>query len=222
MPRPISRYLPPEFTQLDILYEDEYCIAINKPSGLLSVPGRGEDKQDCMYSRLLQSHPSALVVHRLDMATSGILLFALDKSFQRSMSKLFEERQVSKTYIAKVYGRVHSKNGTINQPLIADWKNRPKQKIDYEYGKPSITHFERLKICEDGNSIVKLKPVTGRSHQLRVHMSSLGHPVLGDIFYCTLDSYKASKRLLLHSERLKFKHPVTGNTVCIQCPADFI
>lgn len=222
MPHPVFKYQPPEFVHLDILYEDQYCIAVNKPSGLLSVPGRGEDKKDCMLSRLHLSHPGALVVHRLDMSTSGILLFALTKEFQSKMSKLFEQKKVHKSYIAKVYGKLKSKEGSINQPLICDWRNRPKQKIDYSHGKPSTTRYKRLDITADGNSVVELYPITGRSHQLRVHMSSIGHPVLGDVFYSIPDSYKASSRLLLHSHNLSFSHPLDNSLVDIQCKADFL
>jgi len=214
-------YNPPAHTTLDILYEDEHLIILNKPAGLLSVPGRGEDKQDCMISRLQLQYPQALTVHRLDMPTSGILVFALSKSMQREMGKLFEQRKVSKSYIAKVHGQIKSATGTIEQPLITDWNNRPKQKIDYLHGKPSTTRYRLSSHNEDNSSTVQLEPVTGRSHQLRVHMSSLGHPILGDELYGTAASKQASERLLLHAQGICFLHPVTNKSVEVFCQAEF-
>lgn len=216
-----AQYNPPVHSGLDILYQDQYFIAVNKPPGLLSVPGRGSDKSDCMISRVQLEYPDALVVHRLDMATSGILLFALDKQSQRIMSECFASREITKEYLARVSGRVVIEKDTISQPLIADWPNRPKQKIDYKQGKPSLTRYERIAIDSDGNSTVRLYPVTGRSHQLRVHLSSIGNPILGDELYGTFASRNASNRLLLHATRLSFIHPYNREAVDIQCPAEF-
>jgi len=215
-------YNPPPHNKLDILYQDKDLIALNKPSGLLSVPGRGNDKQDCMLSRLQLEQPHALVIHRLDMATSGLLLFALSKEMQRRMSMMFEKKQIYKQYIAKVHGVLRENKGMIDQPLITDWKNRPKQKIDYNIGKPSQTKYTLLTIDEKNNSIVKLEPTTGRSHQLRVHMSSLGHPILGDELYGTRQTRNASQRLLLHAEKISFKHPLSHKQINIICGVDFI
>lgn len=215
-------YKPPVHIALDILYEDEHLLVVNKPSGLLSVPGRGDDKQDCMISRLQLKYPQALTIHRLDMPTSGILVFALNKPMQREMGKLFEQRKINKSYIAKAYGHIKSEKGTIEQPLITDWKNRPKQKIDYLNGKPSTTRYMVTSHNADNSSTVQLEPVTGRSHQLRVHMSSLGYPILGDELYGTTASKQASKRLLLHAQGICFLHPVTHKPVKIACKPDFV
>lgn len=215
-------YNPPPHTSLDILYQDEHLVVLNKPSGLLSVPGRGEDKQDCMLSRLQLEYTGALAVHRLDMPTSGILIFALNKESHRELSKLFQQRKIVKQYIAKVQGKLEYNTGIIEQPLITDWPNRPKQKIDYKSGKASTTRYKLLSHTEDNSSIVQLQPVTGRSHQLRVHMSSLGHPILGDELYGTAESRNASSRLLLHSEAITFTHPVTHNIISLNSQADFL
>ncbi len=214
-------YKPPPHTRLDILYQDEQLIILNKPSGLLSVPGRGDEKQDCMLSRLQMEHPQALVIHRLDMPTSGIIMFALNREMQRQMSILFEKKQIKKQYIAKVFGALQQSKGIIEEPLITDWINRPKQKIDYKIGKPSTTHYTLISIDQAENSLVKLEPVTGRSHQLRVHMLSLGHPVIGDQLYAPDQSTDTSHRLLLHAEKISFIHPVNKLTIDISCTADF-
>lgn len=218
---PSLTYKPPAHTQLHILYQDDQLIILNKPAGLLSVPGRGEDKQDCMLSRLQLEFPTALTVHRLDMPTSGILVFALNKEIQASLSSLFETRQIQKKYIAKIFGQPANIKGTIHQPLMTDWPNRPKQKIDYKNGKPSTTHYQFLCSDKSGNSTVELKPVTGRSHQLRVHMSSLGHPILGDELYGTQQSRSASYRLMLHAQEIEFIHPGTHKKINIVCVEDF-
>ncbi len=225
-------YTPPPHIAPEILFEDKHIIIINKPAGLLSVPGRGDDKQDCMLSRCQLEHPNALIVHRLDMSTSGIIIFALTKEMQRELSILFEKRQIQKQYIARVHGILREKKGTINQPLITNWQQRPKQKIDYKIGKPSTTNYELLETTDNKNStassspikssLVRLQPVTGRSHQLRVHMSSLGHPILGDQLYGTPLSRTASHRLLLHAQKISFTHPATHNLIRINCEADFM
>jgi len=196
-------------------------IILNKPSGLLSVPGRGEEKQDCMLSRLQAEQPAAQVVHRLDMPTSGIIIFALNKAMQRALSILFEKRQIRKQYIARVHGILKNKKGLINQPLITNWLQRPRQKIDYKTGKPSVTQYELISTRDDNSSLVKLLPITGRSHQLRVHMSSLGHQILGDELYGTFSSRQASQRLLLHAEKIVFLQPITDILIDINCKAEF-
>ncbi len=220
MLRPLI-YNPPLHTKLDILYEDSDIIALNKPSGLLSVPGRGEDKQDCMLSRLQQDYAQALVIHRLDMSTSGIILFALNKAAQVEMGKLFEQKHIQKKYIAKVHGKPVEISGIINQPLMTDWPNRPRQKIDYRSGKPSQTKYTLISTDEDNNSLIMLQPVTGRSHQLRVHMSSLGHAILGDELYGTAQTRNASNRLLLHARNICFIHPMTEKMINIDCDITF-
>lgn len=221
MLQPVA-YSPPDHTKLDILYQDVNLIILNKPSGLLSVPGRGAEKQDCMLSRLQSEHPGALVIHRLDMPTSGIIMFALNKEMQKGMGYLFENKLIYKQYIAKVHGVLKENKGLVDQPLITDWVNRPRQKIDYKHGKASQTKFTLVSTVNEKNSIVKLEPITGRSHQLRVHMSSLGHAILGDDLYGTYQTSNASPRLLLHAEKISFTDPLTSKVINIHCPVDFI
>jgi len=214
-------YDPPEHNGLDVLYKDEYLIIVNKPTGLLSVPGRGIEKSDCLLSRVQLEYPDADIVHRLDMPTSGIIIFALTSEVQRALSMLFEKKDIQKQYIAKVYGELDSHKGVINLPLITDWPNRPRQKIDFMDGKPSKTGYELISTDNEGNSLVKLLPITGRSHQLRVHMAALGNPILGDTLYGTDESREASTRLLLHAEKITFIHPITNTEININCPAEF-
>ena len=199
-------YNPPTTPWLDIIYSDQDILVLNKPSGLLSVPGRKPEHQDSLYSRVLEQYPLAQVVHRLDMATSGLIVFALRKKAESELKRQFRERIPKKTYYAKVYGIPEQKSGTVELPLICDWPNRPKQKVCHEHGKPSTTHYEVVETYES-SSLVKLTPITGRSHQLRVHMLALGHPILGDKFYAHEKAFSMSNRLLLHAETLIFLHP---------------
>lgn len=200
-----------------VLYQDDALLIANKPAGLLAVPGRGEDKQDCLIARLQSSFPDALVVHRLDMATSGLMVFARGAAMQRSLSQLFQERLVSKRYIAILSGRLENEAGEVALPLICDWPNRPKQKVDHALGKPSLTRYRMLGL-EGGNTRVELEPVTGRSHQLRVHMAEIGHPILGDPLYGDVAS---APRLLLHAAMLAFAHPVSGAPLNFTSPPPF-
>ncbi len=203
--------MPPADTGLDILYQDELLIAVNKPSGLLSVPGRGADKQDCMITRIQQHFADALTVHRLDMETSGILLFARNKTIHRLLSRAFQEREVGKQYTAVIAGALEKEAGEVNLPLICDWPNRPRQKVDHEVGKPSLTRYQYLSYNVQLNATrVALFPVTGRSHQLRVHMLSLGHPILGDPLYAPPDVQAKASRLQLHANKMVIQHPVSG------------
>jgi tRNA pseudouridine32 synthase/23S rRNA pseudouridine746 synthase len=191
---------------LDFVYQDESLLVVNKPAGLLAVPGRGANKQDCLSSRVQLEFPDALVVHRLDMATSGLMLFARGVEIQRIFSQMFRERKVEKRYVAVVAGHIEPAFGEVDLPIVADWPNRPLRKIDVEHGKPSLTRY--LVLNSFGNSSrVELEPVSGRTHQLRVHMMSIGHPILGDALYG--DASTAS-RLLLHACSLSFIHPLTG------------
>lgn len=177
-------------------------LVVNKASGLLSVPGRGPDKQDCLIHRVQAQYPDALAVHRLDMSTSGLLLLARNREMHRELSRLFEQRKVSKRYIAIVAGRLAEDCGAIDLPLICDWPNRPRQKVDFALGKPSQTTYRLLAYDPERDcSRVELTPLTGRSHQLRVHMQSLGHPILGDELYGIETS---APRLLLHATCLGF------------------
>ncbi|MCR9215435.1 MAG: pseudouridine synthase [Proteobacteria bacterium] len=213
----MTPYSPP-LQPLVILYEDEYLIAIDKPSGLLSVPGHGEERKDCAESRCRADYPSALTIHRLDMETSGILLLALSSKTQQEMSRLFRERQIEKRYEAWVAGEVSDEKGEIDLPLIKDWPNRPRQKVDMALGKPSLTHWQRVEI-RNGASRLALFPKTGRSHQLRVHLQAIGHPILGDGLYAPPELASAVPRLQLHAERLAFTHPITKAEIAIDCPS---
>lgn len=215
-------YKPPLHNGLDILYRDTYLIAVNKPSGLLSVPGRGDDKQDCMISRIQLEYPDALTIHRLDMETSGILLVARSKQSQREMGKLFEKRQVEKTYIAVVEGELNETSGEINLSLSADWPNRPRQKVDMENGKTARTHFQKQHYDPNTQTTrVILTPTTGRSHQLRVHMAAMGHAIAGDRLYSINKHRHKYTRLLLHATKMRFIHPHTGEKILIECRETF-
>jgi len=215
-------YCPPPHAPLEFLYVDDHLLVVNKPSGLLTVPGRGTEKQDCLWLRLQQSHPEALVVHRLDMETSGIVLFARDTGTQSQLGKQFAGREIDKTYVAIVEGRPQPAQGEIDLPLIADWPNRPKQKGDHERGKPSRTRYRVLDSDDaSGTSRVELKPVTGRSHQLRVHMMSLGHPIIGDRLYGQELETGNGGRLMLHASELAFTHPRTGAVTRLESAAPF-
>jgi len=219
--RPTHFYQPPPDKDITLLFEDEHLLVVNKPNGLLSVPGNSPEKKDCMESRLQAEFLEALTVHRLDMSTSGILLFARNKTMHSAMSKLFAERKISKTYIAVVDGIIQQDSGEINAPLMVDWPNRPMQNIDDE-GKPSCTHYEVIsRDTKTNTSRVQLTPITGRSHQLRVHMMSLGHPILGDEFYAPDEAFHKSNRLLLHAAKLSFVHPITQIPIHIDCPPNF-
>jgi len=216
------RYQPPAQTSLQPLFEDDYLLAFCKPTGLLSVPGRGPDKSDCMSTRVQYIFPGSRIVHRLDMETSGLMLFARNIESQRLVSKLFEAREIKKTYVALVTGRPKPENGIIDAPLIADWPNRPRQKIDLLHGKPSQTRYRLLRYLESRNvSRLELNPVTGRSHQLRVHLHFLGHPILGDNLYSLPGSPGNSDRLMLHATRLELTHPFTRKPLVLTSPEPF-
>ena len=199
-------YSPPT-EPLEILHDDAQIVVVNKPAGLLSVPGKGAYLADCLISRLQVAFPDALLVHRLDRDTSGIMIFGLTRHAQRHLGLQFEKRQAKKTYVARVHGRMEPGSGTIDLPLIVDWENRPRQMVDHDRGKPAVTDWRVLK-HEGDTSRVRLFPKTGRSHQLRVHMLELGHPILGDPLY-TSDA-DLWPRMMLHSEELRIKHPDGG------------
>jgi len=216
-----ATYQPPKHTGLDILFQDEYLFIVNKPAELLLVPGNAPEKKDCMVSRCQAEFDDMFVVHRLDMSTSGIILLARQKDSLRTMNQLFATRQVSKTYIAIVDGLVKQDTGEINQPLMVDWPNRPRQKIDSE-GKASCTQYQVLKRDKNKQTTrIQLTPITGRSHQLRVHMAWLGHAILGDEFYAPDEAFHKADRLLLHASRLSFKHPITHQEIDIHCLPQF-
>ncbi len=202
-----SDYCPPN-TPLEIVHHDHELLIVNKPSGLLSVPGKGEHLADCLIARVQAAFPEALLIHRLDRDTSGVMAFALTPHAQRHIGLQFEKRQTKKTYIAWVHGEVQEKTGTVDLPLIVDWPNRPRQKVCHETGKQAVTDW-RVVRYDNGQTKVRLYPQTGRSHQLRVHMLALGHPIMGDPFYATGEALNAP-RLMLHAEQLKLRHPDGG------------
>ncbi len=204
-----------------LLYADASLLVANKPSRLLSVPGRGE-KQDCLIRRVQTEYHDALIVHRLDYDTSGLLVLARGKAMHRALSILFQERQVEKRYVAVVDGRMENEAGEVNLPLIVDWPNRPRHIVDFNIGKPSLTLYRVLSYdAETYTTRVALTPETGRTHQLRVHMQSLGHPILGDTLYATEEALAKADRLQLHAEFLSFAHPQTGEILRFDCPAEF-
>lgn len=214
----MTEYSPPD-TSLDILHEDHEILVVNKPAGLLSVPGKGPELADCLIARLEAVYPQVLLVHRLDRDTSGVMVFGLTPHAQRHLGLQFEKRQTKKTYLARVAGRLEPKTGTVDLPLIVDWPNRPLQKVDHETGKPAVTDWRVMK-ASDEESRVKLYPQTGRSHQLRVHMLALGHPILGDPLYATetADQYP---RMMLHAEELRLRHPDGGEGMKFRVVAPF-
>ena len=215
-------YHPPANTGLTILHLDDSIIVVDKPAGLLSVPGRGADKQDCMISRVQAEFPDALIVHRLDMGTSGILVMARGKAMERALSILFQTRQVHKRYVAVVTGQIQEPSGEINLPLITDWPNRPRQMVSFELGKPSCTRYQVLeKDAHADTTRVELEPVTGRTHQLRVHLQALGHAILGDELYASADVTAQAERLLLHAACIQFPHPQSGTIVTIHSAIPF-
>ncbi|KNZ30957.1 MAG: pseudouridine synthase [Methylibium sp. NZG] len=204
------------------MHVDRTCIVVDKPSGVLSVPGRGTHLQDCMAARVQALWPDARVVHRLDMATSGLLLFARGAAAQRSLSDAFAKRKVHKRYVAVVHGLVATDSGEIDLPLITDWPNRPRQKVDAEHGKPSLTRWQVLsRDVVQHTTRLALMPLTGRSHQLRVHLLALGHPILGDALYAPADVQARAQRLLLHAEALGWACPESGEQLRVESPAPF-
>ncbi|MFY0679030.1 MAG: RluA family pseudouridine synthase [Thalassovita sp.] len=213
-----TAYTPPD-TPLEFLHEDHEIVVLNKPAGLLSVPGRGEDLADCLITRLQAVFPQALLVHRLDRDTSGVMVFGLTAHAQRHLSMQFEKRTTKKTYVARVQGQLTPKTGTIELPLIVDWPNRPRQVVDHENGKAAITEYRVLRQNET-ESRVRLTPRTGRTHQLRVHMLALGHPILGDPLYAEGEAAQYD-RLMLHSEELRIKHPDGGKGLSFRAKAEF-
>ena len=200
-------YSPPN-TPLELIHEDHELLVVNKPAGLLSVPGKGDHLKDCLITRLQAAFPEALLVHRLDMDTSGVIVFARTPAAQRHLGLQFEKRMMKKSYLALVWGQVDGKEGVIDLPLIVDWPNRPLQKVCHETGRAAVTEWKVLR-HDETSTRVRLFPQTGRSHQLRVHMRELGHPILGDPFYATGPA-RDFPRLMLHAETLRLRHPDGG------------
>lgn len=205
-----------------IVHADAHLVVADKPAGLLCVPGRGEGRQDCLSARIQARWPDALIVHRLDMATSGLCVFARGADMQRRLSMAFADRTVHKRYEAVVAGDPAAEAGRIELPLRADWPNRPRQVVDPAAGKPSLTRWHKL----GGGPLpdttrLQLEPVTGRSHQLRVHLAAIGHPIVGDALYAPAPVQSASARLLLHACALRLSHPASGDAVEWNSPVPF-
>ncbi len=213
-------YNPPPPGDLPVLFADDQILVLDKPSGLLTVPGNTPEKADCLEQRVKAKFPYARIVHRLDMDTSGVVVMALTAEAQVQIGRQFEQRRTEKSYIADVWGQVAAASGQVNEPLITDWPNRPKQHIDPVNGREAITNWQVLEKFADFTRVM-LTPVTGRSHQLRVHMQHIGHPILGDNLYAHADALAARDRLALHAERLAFTYPVSGETVTFTSPARF-
>lgn len=216
-----EHYCPAQYAWLCLLYQDAHLLVVNKPAGLLSVPGRLPEHHDSIISRLRRDYPQAESVHRLDMATSGVMVVALTKAAERELKRQFRERETEKHYLAQVWGHPLSREGVIELPLVCDWPNRPKQKVCHETGKAARTLWQVLEYLPDNTSRLKLIPYTGRSHQLRVHMQAIGHPVLGDKFYASGESLLRANRLLLHAETLIITHPKNGKRLKFQATAEF-
>ncbi|MEO9895423.1 MAG: pseudouridine synthase [Paracoccaceae bacterium] len=214
-----NTYNPPD-DPLNIVYEDSEVLALDKPSGLLSVPGKGPELADCLISRVQTVFPHALLVHRLDRDTSGVMIFGLSPHAQRHLGLQFEKRQMKKTYVARVWGRVGEDTGTVDLPLCVDWPNRPKQHVNYEKGKASVTDWKVLRREADDTTRMRLMPQTGRSHQLRVHMLEIGHPILGDPFYAEGPAGDYP-RLMLHAEELRLRSPADGRGVRVRAKTPF-
>jgi tRNA pseudouridine32 synthase / 23S rRNA pseudouridine746 synthase len=207
---------------VQILHQDASIVVADKPSGFLAVPGRGEHKRDSLAWRVQQRWPDARVAHRLDMETSGLMVFGLGLDAQRALSMAFEQRRVDKRYVAVVNGLIAADAGEVDAPLIADWPNRPRQMIDPQRGKPSLTRFTVLARDPGANSTrVLLEPVSGRTHQLRLHMLHIGHPILGDALYADAALRRAAPRLLLHAQWLRIPHPVDGRSFEFESAAPF-
>lgn len=213
-------YRPPETDPLPILYADEQLIVVDKPAGLLSVPGRLPQHKDSLALRLQATFPDALTVHRLDMDTSGLMVYARGADTHRALSMAFEKKQVEKRYEALVWGKVSGDEGAVDLPLIKDWPNRPRHMVDFENGKPSQTLWRVIERLEETTRVC-LTPVTGRTHQLRIHMAEIGHGILGDCWYGSEASMAARNRLCLHACELSFAHPASGVPLMFKSSAAF-
>ena len=211
-------YDPPR-TPLEILHEDHEILVANKPAGLLSVPGKGPELADCLLARVQGAYPTALLVHRLDRDTSGVIVFGLTPHAQRHLGLQFEKRIPKKTYVARVAGRLEPRKGRVDLPLVVDWPNRPLQKVCHETGRAAQTDWRVQRYAED-ETRVSLMPLTGRSHQLRVHMLALGHPILGDPLYAT-GAARDHLRLMLHAQELRLRHPDGGRGMAFRAEAPF-
>ncbi|WP_377156046.1 pseudouridine synthase [Roseateles sp. UC29_93] len=214
--------IDPTLPALTIVHADRWRVVVDKPSGLLSVPGRGEHKQDCAWARVAAEFPDALIVHRLDQSTSGLIVFARGEAMQRALSEAFAARLVDKRYEAVVAGIVERDAFEIDLPLIVDWPNRPRQMVDHERGKPSLTRVRVLdRDVAARTTRVELEPVTGRSHQLRVHLLAAGLPILGDALYAPPEVLAQAPRLLLHARDLNLPAVLDATPLSLHSPPDF-
>ncbi len=214
-------YHPPTEPWLDILYQDKDLIVLNKPSGLLTNPGRGPELADSLFSRVKAEFKLAQLVHRLDLSTSGVVVMALRRKAERELKRQFAERIVKKRYLAVVAGQLAPASGSIDFPLTVDIEQPPRQKVCYQHGKAALTHYRLLQQLAS-SALVELSPVTGRSHQLRLHMLALGHAILGDAFYAPPQVLAAAPRLLLHAASLQLQHPYSGQTLEFTANTDFV
>ncbi len=212
--------VPPCDETVDILFADEYLLFVRKPHLLLTIPGRHPANQDCVINRIRETHPGASIVHRLDLDTSGVMVIPLSAPVHADISRQFQERRVEKAYVAEVFGNVEQDEGEIDLPIAPDWQNRPRQKICAQRGKAALTRFEVMSRGEDRSRLL-LKPVTGRSHQLRLHLAAVGHPIIGCDLYAHDTALAMSPRLLLHASYLGFTHPVTGQWIAQESPPEF-
>jgi tRNA pseudouridine32 synthase / 23S rRNA pseudouridine746 synthase len=212
-------YRPPTEPWLDVIHADDDLVVLNKPSGLLSVAGKDPALADCLEARVKGRWPTAAMAHRLDKDTSGVLVMCLNKKALGHVGQEFEQRRAKKSYVARVWGDIEADEGRVDLPLATDWENKPRQRVDYERGRPSVTDW-KVEAREGGITRVRLYPLTGRTHQLRVHMLELGHPILGDPFYSTGQALAAADRLQLHAEELAFNHP-QGHWVSFRVPPPF-
>jgi len=209
---------------LPLIHVDDALIAVDKPTELPSVPGRTPELQDCAIARIQQRFADARVVHRLDMATSGLLIFGRGSDMQRALSQAFVSRTVTKVYEAVVWGNLPGDSGVIDLPLLTDWPHRPRQKVDFLLGKPSQTAWEVMsRSTWEGHPLTRLRlmPRTGRSHQLRVHLAAIGHCIVGDTLYAHRQARDAAPRLFLHASELGLAHPLSGQAIHLRCPVPF-
>src|SRR6185437_11178771 len=213
-------YQPPMEPYLSVIYADEDILVVDKPSGLLSVAGKDPALADCLARRAEERFPGARIVHRLDKDTSGVMVLGLSKRAISGLGIQFEKRQTKKAYVARVWGELEGETGRVDLPLAVDWENKPRQRVDFEQGRVAQTYW-RVLARAPGITRVALVPRTGRTHQLRVHMMAIGHPILGDAFYATGAAKTAAERLQLHAEQLSFTHPGDGRVRDFVVPTPF-
>jgi tRNA pseudouridine32 synthase / 23S rRNA pseudouridine746 synthase len=218
-----STYIVPTCTKhIQVIYEDDFLLVINKPEFLLSVPGRAPENKDCVITRLQLDFPSALTVHRLDLDTSGIMIIPTTKTAQSHIARQFQDRTIDKEYTAEVFGIVEQDRFQVSLPIAADWSNRPRQKICHTNGKQALTHYEVInRNIEKNKTRVLMKPITGRSHQLRIHSSETNHPILGCDLYAHDEALNQSDRLLLHASKITFQHPVSNIMMTVTSIPEF-